>query len=853
MICPGCNQEHDDNQACPNCSQEPKVIDPNAGKQPGADPAAQSLPPNGAAPPQAGAGDAAQQGDPPPATSTTNVKINITDTSTTSGGPTTVAGVLNQFNIADQPHKIEEEKSLWDFVKPLSPRSERYYKPAPADLQSMVLTLIADRVILISSSYDEYARDAAWEVIEAMPESSDRCNGRLAFEDTVGKTSQFSPQKLWEQRQEAEAEAEIVLLVDALDGQANTFPASMLGHYARFEAAKQDLKNSKLFLVVVVNHQYATEQRLSQPNRTYKSFSYWNIPFLEPFFQRWFPGHEQLLAELAKQRASGKWEADDSSFTQQVVNYYHTDRLLEVINNGGPKDPDSSAESMLKTACPVEKTVLYTATFFNEITSPEFCRVVESLLGTRTMLKDAPAMSTNGATTTTAKIEVPLRRVWDDEKDEIFTKLLVETSTATDSPRTVSLSEFNLAEPLRKLFEKRHRFYLIDQFKALQQTGIFFYPSLRLAKNTTQLAVDLAQIYPDEFNEGWIVTMVKRIREYFATRGSDDEQVDDPMFYFLSNTQPGAFHVAFARVSEICQRFLDSPQKIVVPNSLDYLMKNDYQQEVLWLIKQLKFNPEFDDWYWLKQLLHRADISTKYLTYYYILSYLKQLGTRVYDGLKKLEGWLPPTDRSNFTDFDTFIFRILIKYCLDTIDRFKDKHYGKWPSRYALFTLTDVETANSRFGLLANCLLHPGVDRTLAGLNIDGTRIDLIGILLAEWSFILLGTPSLPQTPARNGKEDQRQGEVENCTASQMLDLLLKQFLGRLDSRQRLELLKYWTQLDSALFQFGHSHSIASEQRDEMKWKRALVQRLIRELKLASPAKPMARNSPGPVVTSTHA
>jgi hypothetical protein len=386
----------------------------------------------------------------------------------------------------------------------------------------------------------------------------------------------------------------------------------------------------------------------------------------------------------------------------------------------------------------------------------------------------------------------------------------------------------------------------------LQQTGIFFYPSLRLAKNTTQLAVELAQLYPDEFNEGWIVTMVRRIREYFGTRGSDNARVEDPMFYFLSNDQPGAFHVAFARVSEICQRFLDSPQKSVVPNSLDYLMKNNYQEEVLWLIKQLKFNPEFDDWYWLKQLLHRGDLKTKYLTYYYILSYLKQLGTRVYEGLKKLERWLPPTDRPNFTDFDTFIFRIVIKYCLDTIDRFNEKHYGKWPSRYVLFTLTDAETANSRFDLLANCLLHPGVDRTLVGLNIDGTRIDLIGILLAEWSFILLGTPSAPQTPLRNGKEDQPNEEERNCTASQMFALLLKQFLSRLDLEQRLDLLKYWTQFDSALPIFGHSHSIPDEQRNEMKWKRALVQRLIRELRLASAAKPPSTNSPGPIEAVMH-
>lgn len=834
MTCSKCSQEHDDNQACPKSSPETKVIDPNEGKQPEDNPSGKSSSPEDGQENQT-------------ANSPTGSGVSIDDSKVTAGRD--INFILNALNNADKSHKGEEEKSLWDFVKPLSARPERHYQPSEANLKEMVASLIKDRVILISSSYDEHALDAAWKVIEEMPASPDRINGRLAFEATAGKGMDFSSQKLCEQR--PEAEPAIVLLVDAFDSQANTFPASMLGNSAQVEAAKQDLKNSRLFLVVIVNHKYATEKKLSQANRSYKSLSYWNIPFLEPFFKRWFPDHEQLLAQLAKQRAM--WEEDESIFTQQVVNYQANDILREVINNGGPKDPDSSAESLLKTAGPVEKTVLYTATFFNEITSPEFCRVVESLLGTRTILTDAPAISANGAIPATAQIEVPLRRIWDEEKDTIFTNLLVETSATADSQLTVSLSEFNLAEPLRKLFEKRHRFYLIDQFKALQQTGIFFYPSLRLTKHTTQLAIDLAQLYPDEFNEGWIVTLVMRIRDYFATPGPDEERAKDPMFHFLSNTRPGASSVAFARVSEICRRFLDSPQKSVVPNSLEYLMQNEYQQEVFWLIKQLKFNPEFDDWHWLKQLLNRGDLETKYLTYYHILSYLKQLGTRVYEGLEKIESWLPPTDRSNFTVFDTFIFRILTKYCLDTIDRFKDEHYGKWPSRYPLFTLTDAETANSRFALLANCLLHPGMDQTLGSLKIDETRITLIGILLAEWSFILLGTPSAPQTPARNGKEDQRQDEAENCTASQMFDLLVKQFLSRLNLQQRLELLKYWTQFDSALLMFGDLRSIPIEQRNEMKWKKALIQRLIRELKLASPARPARTNLSGQIVTSSHA
>lgn len=837
MTYPGSNQAPTDQHTGQAGSQGSPELASGAGPEPAPDDPSVIPPPlDGSASPPAGSNGATQPGEPQSGTSNTNVAINIPG-ETNSNGPTTIAGVLYQINNTDQSHKVEEEKSLHDSVKQLTSRTTREYRPAEDDLQKMVASLLEDNLILISSSFAEYAFDTAWEVIESLPHSDTRYKGRIAFEDTIGKDVEFSLQKLCEQR--ADSEVETVLLVDALHSQAETFPASILGNCARIEAAKQDLRNSKLLLVVVINHEYAIEKNLSQPTLSYKSLCYWNIPFLKPFFENVFADHEALLAEIAIQRAGRKWEEDELSFTQQIINYYVNDKLRDVIDNGGPKDPETFAETKLKTACPVLKTVLYTATFFNEITSPEFCRVVEALLGTRTLLMDAPDINRNGATPATSKVEVPLRRLWDEEKDELFTELLVETSTSTDSPRTVSLAEYNLAEPLRKRFEKYHRFYLIDQFRALQNTGIFFYPSLRVAKNTTQLAVELAHLYPDEFNEGWIVALVKCIRKYFA-EGVSDADLANTMFRFLSNTQPGAFNVAFARISEVCKRFLEAPQqKSVVPNSLEYLMQTGYQHEVLLLIKQLKFNQDFDEWYWLKQLLNRGNSKTQYLTYYYIISYLKQMGPRVYDGLKKIAEWLPPTDRSTYSEFELFIFRVLIKYCLDTTDAFKEKHYGKWPSRYALFNVTDEESANTNLSLLARWLLHPGVDHTLKGLNV-GTRITLIGILLAEWSFILLGTPSV--STSKNGKEAPRRESSESWSASQTFKVLVKQFFDQLDPQQEIELLECWTELQRALFKLGDPHLLDDKEYKELKWKSAMIERLMSELRIASTTpKPMVK------------
>jgi hypothetical protein len=512
------------------------------------------------------------------------------------------------------------------------------------------------------------------------------------------------------------------------------------------------------------------------------------------------------------------WEKEEDKFAQQILTYYYGDRLHEVIENGGPEDPGSSAESLLKTLTPVDQTVLYAGTFFQEITSPEFGHVVEALLNKRTTRVAAPANVKNGEA---AEVEVPLLRIWEEKKDEIFTKFLVETTRANGASKTVNLAESNLREPLCKLFEKWHRYYLLDQFKAIQETGLFFHPSQRIGENTTRIAVELARTYPEEFNEQWIVGLVMRLRQHLAAESSNT----DSMFQFLSKPGAKASNLAFTRIRDVCQRLLGSPQhKKVVTNSLEDLMSSGCHEQVLSLIKYLKFSEEFDDWYWLKQLLHRADSKTRYQTYHYIISYLKRMGVSVYDGLTKVSTWLPPADRKSWSEFDGFVFRLLIKYCLDTIARFDPKHYGKWPSRYPLFVIDNPETAESHTAVLAGWLLHPGVEPTLAALGIRGTRMTLIGGLLAEWTFILLGP-----------------GDATTELSGQSLfHVLLRQFVSRIDLRQRLDLLKYWNQLHHELFRLSASPLQTSHLRQELEWKRDLVRQLTEVIKnpklLSNPA-----------------
>lgn len=887
MRCPKCAQELDGHQDCPSCAASLKTPAPaidapehQAEMEPVEIPAPPSHQPPGE-PPQVV--DSSKNAEPedkpsesrsaaPPATEDTetantlnkkgDIKIieqakqdlgrldetTVRDTEMRAGRDLFVGN----FSVSREQARTDEQKLLYQLTKKRPQRSPQLPGSVVAEVGGLSSQLRRTRILFISCAFRELAIEAGYAATAGLKIANPDQDRILRYADAAAENLEFRFERLLDHLPE---EGETAIVVDASDSRAETFPNSILNDKAWIDIIKDDLESNNLFLVVTVSAGYA-RRNLTQANL--KSFAYWLIPFLRPFLEQNYPlEHQRLEAEILQQRAQGAWEEDEINFCQQIISLHHHDLLPSVVSNGGPQESKYSPELLLQSCNEVEQTALYTAAFFQQITAPEFCRVVEALLGKRIRRNSAPVNTNNGADSAAASPgEVPLQQIWEEEKDGIFTKLLLETGAGPDALRIVCLAESSLREPLRKLFERKHRFYLIDQFKRLQESGVFFYPSLRLAESTTQIAVEMIRLYPDEFNEGWIVALVIRLSRHFTSSQLADSGDEDLMFQFLCGPQAHGVSVAFARVADICRCLLEARhQEGIVSNSLEFLMKAGYHEEVLWLTKQLKFSPEFDDLYWLKQLLSRADSRTRHLTYYYLYAYLKRMGSGVYTGLTTIESWLPRTNRDTYSPLETFVFRLLIQYCLETVDRFDTKHYGKWPSRYPLFAVKDEETTRARTSLLARWLLHPGIESTLKSLRIGGNQMALIGALLAEWSFILLGQSATPQaeSPIPSGEPEAGPAAAEEVpetgySAASLCKLLFQQFASRTDLTQRLELLKYWNRLDHDLLKFLSSLSSSSRQRKELTWKRKLVRELVTEIKRVAPTnKPRASENCGAV------
>jgi hypothetical protein len=737
-----------------------------------------------------------------------------------------------------QSGKTEEEISLYSLTQELPQRILGLHESARIEVSGKVAELKATRLMFITCPYAHFAVDAGHVVVESLGLATCAQNRLLTYEDAARKNIEFSAPKLLEQIPEEKDERAILVYAQSISAQS--FLDSIFDTPNRIDHIRAELQRNGLSLIVIVAPQNASKL-VGLLKRT-PLFVYTEIPFLRPFLRQNYPDDSQRLeADIIAQRAQGKWEKEETNFCQQILDLYETEQLEAIVAAGGPDDPKLSAESLLKESDSVEKTVLYAATFFQEITASEFCHVVETLLDGRTVSADP---QTNGDGQVRAQVETPLLRIWEEEKDRIFNELLRETSGAKDSVRVVSLSNSALRKPLRMFFEKQHRFYLIDQFKSLEKRGVLFHHSTRLAENMTEIAIQMAGSFPDEFNENWVLNLIDRLQRHFEfspSEASDGENA--AMFQFLRSSQPGAFNLALSRVSAVLRRMLESPQlKMMVQSSLEQLIKGGYHDETLLLVKHLQFTPGFDELYWFKQLLHRANNTARHLTYYHLYVYLKKMNSGAYEVLKKIEAWLPPVGRApaTYSQLDYFVLRLLIQYCVETVARFNTAHYGNWPSRYPLFVVKDYEEADERTSLLARWLLHPGIEATLSKMRMGGTRMTLTGALLAEWAFILLGpkgasTADKSFAPGENGAwtggVSVERAPNAQYSASMLFDLMVWQFASKTNSSQRLELLKYWYQLDHDLLKYLGSLPFASGLRSQLSWKRDVVRQLITRIK----------------------
>lgn len=519
--------------------------------------------------------------------------------------------------------------------------------------------------------------------------------------------------------------------------------------------------------------------------------------------------------EYERIRGSLKEELD--KLEKEIPDLKQRLKKAKVRNSKIPKDNSEntnftketeniSIESLFEENNPIKDTVLYVATFFPKLSPPDFEQVVSFLLAEQTTNVTVKSQITTeqGEVRLIEKSEnKPLAEIWkESQHDILFQSCLLRSVYLEDSSQIIDFDAPDSREKLKKFLKEERTVYLSQQFK--QARLLLFEPYVKLiAINAMYLSVDMAISSPSTYGEDWLFEIIYRedwlfeIIVRFTERTNENIDIESEAgqqpnrLISSENAAKKRRNFVFARISSLIEEMLAYSQlKPVVKQFLEDLMSVKRYDAVLGIVKRLRSVVEFDELYWVKQLLDRGDEDTRSQAYNFLYSQLEQSDARIYGMLETIKTWLPKSDcpPRKYSQSNKYALRLLFEYSLETISEIDLKHYGCYPSKYPLFTPLNGDSIESNIKTLISWIFYLDDEGELAIKHIDEdiNNTDLtqpIGVLIAVWFMILWGLEKKEPAPE----------------ASQIADNLILQIILHTNRSQQKELVNFWGELIDGL------------------------------------------------------
>jgi hypothetical protein len=696
--------------------------------------------------------------------------------------------------------KQQEEAAFTDVTEQLPPKRVPKYMLAQQEVEPHLVTIRDRRLILIGCHDKDFALDAMYALIEGLGVSEGQTK-RLDFEAKlkvgylIGHRSFLPP----------DANRNSVVQVEVFYDNARTQFNELIRDSIRVHFFESDLRQHGVYLLCLTSPKYLAELSGDPP-----SCAQWVMPFLRPLLKLHFPDrYLELEARILTQREQGLWSSDDEVFCRRLKKLIHEEQLVKEVEN--PKQPEfKPASSIFRDDDHIGKSILYVATYFPGLAAGEFSQLVDALLGDRKMVVSIPEYRQTGDQTLElvySKTERCLIDVWRDNTDQFIRTWLCETDSTKDSAKVIDFTDYRLRDELKAFLERERSFFLKDQFNRLQNNGFLLHESSRVTEGLTRLSSAMFLQYPDEFNKDWLIDLVGKARDGFGLGGE--------IMQFISRNAPGALSLLFSRISAFMGQLLENSRtKDMVVACLGDLMRLGRHDVIFQLVKRLKSAPGIDEFYWIMQLLERADADTKSLAYGHLYNHVKRHGRQILEEDGLLGRWFPKDapkegrDAQPCSNSSRYLLHALIESCVESVRKLDPETYGSSPTRYALFRFEDKDRAEKALTRLLRWLFHPETGKALelreADQGFNSEQRDpneLVAALIAEWYFILRGRYQTAAAALRdNGPSIQKEKPEDTgggddlpsgLPSSFLADLLLQLVSASADKDQRNEMLKH--------------------------------------------------------------
>jgi hypothetical protein len=672
------------------------------------------------------------------------------------------------------------------------------------DLQIWTQSLRANRMLLVNCNDPALSRAAAVALSEAIgvPEG----HRKLLNFDRLPAGMEPGIHHLTNRRIDPKAETIVVADAARVD-RAKSFVNSIFsvgGNYTVLDRIKA-LREAGLWVICQTD-----PDRIASILAKSKELPIgcWHLSYLRLRFPEKYRDYE---AVIARQRAAGGWSQDAGEFHRQISTLSDED-LVEAIRKGGVSAEADGTDELLKIENPLHLAVLYTGTFYPDLSPSEFSQLLAKFIGEQEMLVAEPVKqkAKDGIfKTVDLKHSKKLSEIWRERSDAVLREC--ELITSTEGKHSITFANVGRRDRLRREFEQFSGVYVHEQFVAAYAHKLLFDPSDQIGQDVVALTIDMMRGNPDEFDVEWLRGIVLAAKEETPAGASS--------------------RLVIQRIADLLQAMLENAALApAVPELLRRLLGNAAHALTFEIVKKLRYSPGFEAFEWLRQIVDQAPEELRNEVYEYFSTELKQPG-RLYPLLYALESWLPGAQRApeTYAPSNAMALRLGMGYFVEITRRFDRASYGVWPSSFPLFAV-DSDNAGARLGLIVKWLLHPGVPAVFADVITPDELARLVAALSAEWVFFLVGSPA-PAHP-----ESAANATLPTVAATTIYDLLVEKIADATKEKSQKDvqklILEYWEELKHYLtIPPEESGEQGLRLRRERAWKRELMRRLITEFR----------------------
>ena len=657
---------------------------------------------------------------------------------------------------------------------------------------------------------------------------------------------------------EEDDKGKAAVIVDALSDSGHEYVTSLISDHSGLFL----LKEKSIYLISIVRPQYV-DQHSASP-RLQSGCSYWKISYLDCLLKSHFADqHEQLKKDIQDEVEVGWWDTEESGLCYELERFINAGTALATIEERKltrptpPLPPQSIFQDESKAGPPVlsaeeriEQTVIYVATYFQNLAPREFNEIVEALLRDRDNREPSPNSDEIARPSAGKTSRRPVIDIWTEHKDRFMWRYLKETAASGEMTTVVDFANSSARALLKLHLEDVRRYYVKDQFSLLQRLGFLFHPNTRVAENMIRLTANAFVSYPDGFNKEWLVGLIVNLNDSFGNNRAAVPVFENGLLSFLSVVPSNQAAWGYSRISELIRELIKLPQSAdLVNRSLSDLIRLRYYEPVLNIVKRLRFTTEFDGLYWLKRLFDNGDPAIRQQAFVHLYYTVKDTDSDIHETLTKLESWVPIGDpnRRSWPKSTCFALLLLIRYGFQTVRRVAEKRTNTQleagPVDYPLFNFANDAAAREGVERIIKWLLHPAMANTvrdlesdpqmnnlLSDLDLESNPHRVLGILLVEWTVILIGNKDSAAAEINQSVDHLPEGH-RSKVARQVFALLIGNALALMTDVQRKDLIGFWEECNRELLRL--MTQVDRDKRDQMfvRWKNVFF--LIQELRKA--------------------